>query len=196
MCERELETEQNCNILTPTLLAISVSFPFSRAAQPGALGPSLCECWFSLPHLISTRLIPNSQSGAWGFPMLGAGFLCRILSPTGLVSKLTDFLSSMSYIIVQRPPSCGRHHHTHSTLPRSRLYSDIPWADAPVIYIAAFPILSARPSRRSLYNNSISKLLRRNRKRKRPSRSHQQLYVFKWWPYRNHILCNKISYDR
>ena len=29
VCERELETEQNCNILTPTLMAISVSFPFS-----------------------------------------------------------------------------------------------------------------------------------------------------------------------
>ena len=56
-CERELETEQNCNILTPTLLAISVvSFPFSRAAQPEDQRPTL----------------------------LGAGFLYRILSPTGL----------------------------------------------------------------------------------------------------------------
>ena len=33
--ERELETEQNCNILTPTLMAISVvSFSYFRAAQP------------------------------------------------------------------------------------------------------------------------------------------------------------------
>ena len=56
-CRRELETEQNCNILTPTLMAISVvSFLFSRAAQPVAWGPTL----------------------------LGAGFLYRILSPTGL----------------------------------------------------------------------------------------------------------------
>ena len=31
----------------------SVSFPFSWAAQPGAWGPSLSGCWFSLPHLIS-----------------------------------------------------------------------------------------------------------------------------------------------
>ena len=51
-----------------------VSFPFSWAAQPGAWGPTL----------------------------LGADFLYRFLSPTGLVSKLTDFLSSPSYIIVQR----------------------------------------------------------------------------------------------
>ena len=47
----------------PTLMAISVvSFPFSRTAQPEAWEPTL----------------------------LGAGFLCRILSPTGLVSKLSD----------------------------------------------------------------------------------------------------------
>ena len=61
---------------TPTLMAISiVSFSFSRAAQPEAQGPTL----------------------------LDAGFLYRILSPTGLVSKLTDFLSSPSYIIVPSP---------------------------------------------------------------------------------------------
>ena len=78
-----------------------VSFPFSWAAQPGTWGPSLS----------SLQLVwsPNSQSGVWGLPMLGAGFLYRILFPTGLVSKLTDFLSPPSYIIVLRPPSCGRH---------------------------------------------------------------------------------------
>ena len=55
--ERELETEQNCNILTLTLMAICVvSFSFSRAAQPVGWRPTL----------------------------LGAGFLYRILSPTGL----------------------------------------------------------------------------------------------------------------
>ena len=127
MCERELETEQNCNILTPTLLAITVflsrspgllnqiylslywkgcvwegvgdrtelqhidphsighnrvSFPFSWAAQPGSWGPSISGCWFSIPHLISNSSDP----------------------------QLPDFLSSLNYIIVQRPPfSCGRH---------------------------------------------------------------------------------------
>ena len=69
-----------------------VSFPFSWAAQPETWGPTL----------------------------LGAGFFYHILSPTGLVSKLTDFLSSPIYIIVLRP-SCGRHNCTHSTHPRSRL---------------------------------------------------------------------------
>ena len=56
-------------------MAISVSFLLSRAAQPEA----------------------------WGLTLLGAGFLYHILSPTGLVSKLTDFLSLPSYIIVQSP---------------------------------------------------------------------------------------------
>ena len=65
----------------PTLMAISVvSFSFSRAAQPEARRPSF---------------------------LLSAGFLYHILSPTGLVSKLvsklTGFLSSPSYIIVQSP---------------------------------------------------------------------------------------------
>ena len=100
------------------------SFPFSWAAQPGAWGPTL----------------------------LGAGFLSRILSPTGLVSNLIDFLFSPSYIIVQCPPSCGCHNRTHSIHPQSRLYSDIPCTDAPVIYIGAFPILTARPGCKSIYN--------------------------------------------
>ena len=43
VCERELETEQNCNMLTPNSSGYhSLSFPFSWAAQPGAWGPSLC----------------------------------------------------------------------------------------------------------------------------------------------------------
>ena len=88
VCERELETQQNCNILTPTLMAICVSFPFSWTAQPGAGGPA----------------------------SLGASFLYCILSLTGLVSKLADFLSSRSYIIVPPPTNC-----THSTHPRTRL---------------------------------------------------------------------------
>ena len=81
VCERELETEQNYNILTPTRMAISlVSFSFSSVGQPEARGPS---------------------------SLLDAGFLYCILLPTGLVSKMvskiTDFLSSPSYKIVQSP---------------------------------------------------------------------------------------------
>ena len=118
VCERELETEQNCNILTPTLMAISVvSFLFSRVAQPEARRPS---------------------------SLLGAGFLYRILSPTGLVSKtglvsnwsglqLTDFLSSPSYIIVQRTPSWGRH-KLHSFNP-STVKVIISWSTGCICYL-------------------------------------------------------------
>ena len=68
-----------------------VSFPFSWAVQPGAWGPA------SLGHVPQssifspTCLIPNWLIGAWGFPLLGAGFFYRILSPTDLVSKLIEF---------------------------------------------------------------------------------------------------------
>ena len=41
---------------------------------------------------------------------------------------------------------------THSTRPRSGLYSDIRRPDAPVIYTGAFPILTSGPGRRSIYN--------------------------------------------
>ena len=70
-------------------------FPVLLGCSTRGLGPSLSGYWFSLSHLIS----PAAQSGGLGPTLLGAGFLYRILSPTGLVSKLTDFLSSPSYII-------------------------------------------------------------------------------------------------
>ena len=106
VCERELETKQNCNILTLYSIGHNhVSFPFSWAAQPGTWGPSLSGCWFSLLHLFSNSSdLQTDYSGVWGLPLLGAGFLYRILSPTDWIS------CALSYIIVQRPPSsCGRH---------------------------------------------------------------------------------------
>ena len=77
VCERELETEQNCNILTPTLMAITAFFPVLLGCSTGGLGAQpLCDTilipaslqlqllnrgpegplcwWFSLLHLIST----------------------------------------------------------------------------------------------------------------------------------------------
>ena len=103
-------------------------------------------------------LSPNSQSGVQRALLPGASFLYRILSPTGPVSKLTDFLSSPNYIIVQRPlllvgvtialiqPIHGQGYN-----------SDIPRPDAPVIYIGTYPILTVRPGRRSIYNNRTAR---------------------------------------
>ena len=122
MCERKLETEQNCNILTPTLMAISVSLPFSRAAQPEAWGPSLSggSC-SSIQHILTNSSDPQLVSRGGGHE--GSSlywvlvFSTSILSLTGLVSKLTDFLSSPSYIIVQRSPSSYGRHKLHSFNP-------------------------------------------------------------------------------
>ena len=113
MCERELETEQNCNILTPHSIGLNrVSFPFSGADQLGAWGPSLSGCWFSLRHLISnssdpqliwspTDLLPNCNcsrahsAGCWlSLLHLGSNSfdhqLIHFLSPPGLYNSSTS----------------------------------------------------------------------------------------------------------
>ena len=124
----------------------------------GGLRDHSAGYWLYLPHLVSNWPgRQTAQSGA-GLPtLLGAGFLYSTLSPTGPVSKLTDFLSSLSYIIVQRSllfvgvtialiqPIHGQGYN-----------SDIPRPDAPVIYIGAFPILTARLGRKPIYNRCIN----------------------------------------
>ena len=129
MCERVLETEQNCNILTPTLVAINVSFPFSRVAQPGAWRPALSGCWFSLPQLFSN----------WSGLQTNCLPVC-----TELYNSSTPpfFLWASQIALIQ--PIHGQGYN-----------SDIPRPDAPVIFIGAFPILTARPGRRSIYNKAF-----------------------------------------
>ena len=99
---------KDCNILTPTLMAISVvSFSFSWCSNGGP-GAHSAGCGLSLPHLVTNRS-PNTLG--WGVPrplLLGGGFLYHILSLTSLISnssepQLTDFMSSPSDIIVQSP---------------------------------------------------------------------------------------------
>ena len=136
-------------------MAISVvSFSFSRVAQPEARGSSFSGCCFLYRILSPTGLISKLSIGGPEAPSAGCWLSLPHFSPTGLVSKLTDFLSSSSYINVQRPlllvgvtialiqPIHGQGYN-----------SDIPRPDTPVIYIGAFPILTARSGRRSVYNN-------------------------------------------
>ena len=60
--ERELETEQKLQYFDPTLMAVSVvSFSFSRASQPEALGLTLLA--FSTTSYSATSLDPNSIGG-------------------------------------------------------------------------------------------------------------------------------------
>ena len=123
--------------IDPTLLAITAFL----SRSPGLLnwgpgGPASLGAAFLNRILSPTRLIPNSQSGAWGLPLLGAGFLYRTLSPTattqsgvwGLplldagflyhILSPTDWISCvLSYMIVQRPPSSCRRHKLHSFNP-------------------------------------------------------------------------------
>ena len=102
-CERELETEQNCNILTPTLMAVNVvSFSFSRAAQPEAQKPTLLGDGFLYSILSASSLDPNSV-GAPRAPLAWCGFTYHISSPT--LTGTSWLLSWLSYIIVQRPLS-------------------------------------------------------------------------------------------
>ena len=64
-------------------------FPVLLVCSTG--GPGASPLWvlvFSTASYLQLVWSPTAQSGAWGLPLLGAGFLYRILSPTGLVSKL------------------------------------------------------------------------------------------------------------
>ena len=123
-----------------------VSFPFSLAAQPGAWGPSLSECWFSLPHLIS-----NSSD-----------------LQTVLIS------CAPSYMIVRNPPSsCGRH-RSHSFNPSTvkvifwysstrctcYLHRCISYFDSPAGSVVLFTNPSARAGydTRSIFKRSLTGL--------------------------------------
>ena len=90
----------------PTLLVITAFL----SRSPGLLnrgpgGPASLGAGFLYRILSPTRVIPNSQSGAWGLPRLGAGFFYRIW-----LQLVWSLQTALSYIIVQRPlSSCGRH---------------------------------------------------------------------------------------
>ena len=114
VCERELETEQNCNILTRTLMAMTVFL----SRSPGLLnrGHGAQPHWdmFLIPAS-SLQLVcyptTTAQSGAWGPTLMGAGFLYRILSPIHWTS------CAPSYIIVRRSRSSSGRHRSHSFNP-------------------------------------------------------------------------------
>ena len=152
VCEREFETEQNCNILTPTLMAITAFLSCSSGLLnrgpegPASLGHVSHSSIFSPTGLNSNWL--NRVS--WGPPLLGAGSIYSILSPTDWSS------CRRGYIIIWCPlSSCECHNFALNSTPRqSRIYPDIPRPDAPVIHTGAFPILTAWPGRRSICNTA------------------------------------------
>ena len=91
VCERELEIEQNCNVLTPTLMVITAFL----SRSPGLLNrePSLSGTWSSFQHLLSNwSELQLLDQGPWGPSLLAAGSLYSILSPTD-----TNFLCTELY---------------------------------------------------------------------------------------------------
>ena len=93
-CERELETEQNCNILTPTLMAVSVvSFSLSRAAQPEAQRPTLLGDLlhlisnFSGPQLIRAQIAPSTRRG-FPYHILSSNSLSNCNCLTSVLTEL------------------------------------------------------------------------------------------------------------
>ena len=104
-CERELEIEHNCNILTPTLMADNVvSFSLSWYST-GGLGVHSAGCWLSLLHLISNFSGPQTPSGFPRAPSAGCGFPYHIssYSHSSSTGTATRTRTQLSYIIVQDP---------------------------------------------------------------------------------------------
>ena len=116
MWEGSWRPNKDCNILIPTLMAVSVvSFSFSRAAQPEAQGPSsllddgFLYCIWSPTslqnsvggpyHILSATSLDANSPGAPRALSAWCGFLYHISSN----SNWSDFLSWPSNIIVQRP---------------------------------------------------------------------------------------------
>ena len=98
----ELETEQNCNILTPTLMAI-IAF-LSRS--PGLLnrGPGDPASLGHGPHSSIFSPTATAQSEVMRVPSAGCWFSLQHLISNWLTSCLHP-----GYIIVPHPPSCERH---------------------------------------------------------------------------------------
>ena len=76
-CERELEIEHNCNILTPLLwpsrCVFLVSFLFSWCST-GSLGPTLLDSGFLYCILSASSLDPKLHRGFRGPPRSGVAF--------------------------------------------------------------------------------------------------------------------------
>ena len=97
---------RNCNILTPTLMAVNVVFFSFSWCSTGGPRVHSTGCWLSLLHLISNFSGPQTPSGFSRAPLAGCGFPYHSSSITAsptVTATVTWLLSWLSYIIVQRP---------------------------------------------------------------------------------------------
>ena len=102
-CERELEIEHNCNILTPLLWPSALCL----SRSPGLLNrrPRAHSAgrWLSLLHLISNFSGPQTPSGFPRAPSAGCGFTYHISSISVSNFTATQLAWLLSYISFQRP---------------------------------------------------------------------------------------------
>ena len=87
----------NCNILTPTLMAVNVvSFLFSWCSTGGP-GVHSAGCWLSLLHLISNFSGPQTSLGFPSAPSAGCGFPYHIssITPSPTVTVTWTVLTSV-----------------------------------------------------------------------------------------------------
>ena len=122
----------------------------------GSWRPNRTAAYWPPTLLAITAFLSRSlgvlKRGPGGPASLGAGFLYRILSPTHLIPNWLNFLCAELYNSSRPPTSCGRHSFAVIQPVHGQGYNpDIPRPDALVIYTGAFPILTARPGRRSIY---------------------------------------------
>ena len=100
---------RNCNILTPTLMAVNVvSFSFSRVAQSRARDPLWWVMAFFTAFYQQLLWSPNSigvAEGPFGQVWLSLPHLVynSLSTLTATQTQLSWLLSWLSYIIVQRP---------------------------------------------------------------------------------------------
>ena len=96
----------NCNILTPTLMAVSVvSFLFSWCSTGGQTAQLSAGWWLSLLHLISIFSEPQliRAPSPFGLVWLSLPLTSITPSPTVTGTGTPWLLSWLSYIRVQRP---------------------------------------------------------------------------------------------
>ena len=127
MGERELETEHNCNILNPSIMAVSfVSFLFSWCSNRRPRGPALCWMmafftgwWLSLS---ASSLDPKSQGpqapSAWcGFPYHNSSISpSPTVTGTVLTSVLTELYNSSTSTQSPTRSSGNNCHAVHRSL--------------------------------------------------------------------------------
>ena len=177
----------------------------------GSWRPNRTATYWPFTQLAITAFLSHSPgllNGGHGGPLCWvlafptASCHQRVWSPNWFDLQLTDFLSSPSYIIVKRPlllvgVTIALIQHIHG----QGYNSDIPRPDAPVIYTGAFPILTARPGRWSIYNiwmknnrihnfpNNISVMWNANSLVQDLNSGHPVNFL--WWLllHHNYLLC-------